>query len=563
MPPKADPYNTPIHRRIDIILFAVVFAIVAILLSTSVHAQTTYTWSTSTTTNLWLTTTNWTGNPGHYPGLPTTANPSGGASNDIAAFGSTAISATPALIGIDFQTTGGGLSLGAIDLLATANKGFTIGDGTNGSNGTLTLTGGTLNSVTNTILANEGSNLLTLAPKAGGNKDMTLALGNSTDNVIQINGTGGITISTAITGSGKNLTLTGTGGGILIFDSNLDNTYTGTTTINSGELDLNRSANKNSIAGNLTIGDGVGAANTAKVVINANEQIVNTSDVTINSDGVLNLNNKSETIDGLSASSPTASVALGTGTGGTLTVGASNQSTATFAGVISGTGGNFAKSGNGTQTLTGNNTYTGTTTVNGGTLEIANTGSASSGRISGTSGVTVNVGGTLLLSGSSAFTDRINDSATMTLNGGTLNTGGLSERGTNNNTAGIGAVTLQANSIIDMGSGTSIVAFANSSAQTWTAGTILKIYNWTGTPNTGNGIDQLYFGSTSGGLTPSQLSQIQFYSDNGTTFLGTGIILSNGEVVCPEPSTWAAAALALAFVGFTQRRRVRKLVRAS
>jgi len=39
MPPKADPYNTRLHRRIDVILFAVVFAIVAILLSTSANAQ--------------------------------------------------------------------------------------------------------------------------------------------------------------------------------------------------------------------------------------------------------------------------------------------------------------------------------------------------------------------------------------------------------------------------------------------------------------------------------------------------------------------------------------------
>ncbi len=39
MPPKTDPYATPVHRRIDIILFAVVSAIVAILLSTSAHAQ--------------------------------------------------------------------------------------------------------------------------------------------------------------------------------------------------------------------------------------------------------------------------------------------------------------------------------------------------------------------------------------------------------------------------------------------------------------------------------------------------------------------------------------------
>ncbi|MBA3353547.1 MAG: hypothetical protein H0U23_14210 [Blastocatellia bacterium] len=40
MPPKADPYATPVHRRIDIILFAVTFAIVAILLSTSADAGT-------------------------------------------------------------------------------------------------------------------------------------------------------------------------------------------------------------------------------------------------------------------------------------------------------------------------------------------------------------------------------------------------------------------------------------------------------------------------------------------------------------------------------------------
>ncbi len=46
MPPKTNPYATPVHRRIDIILFAVVFAIVAILLSSSAHALPLY-WDTS------------------------------------------------------------------------------------------------------------------------------------------------------------------------------------------------------------------------------------------------------------------------------------------------------------------------------------------------------------------------------------------------------------------------------------------------------------------------------------------------------------------------------------
>ena len=54
--------------------------------------------------------------------------------------------------------------------------------------------------------------------------------------------------------------------------------------------------------------------------------------------------------------------------------------------------------------------------------------------------------------------------------------------------AGIGALTLSASSIINMGSGSSIIAFAGSSAQTWTG--TLSIYNWSGTPVTGGGTDQ-------------------------------------------------------------------------
>ena len=131
----------------------------------------------------------------------------------------------------------------------------------------------------------------------------------------------------------------------------------------------------------------------------------------------------------------------------------------------------------------------------------------------------------------------------MTLNGGTFNTAGLSEHGASNNTTGIGALTLQSSSIIDMAS--------------W-SGT-LKIYDWTGTVGTGNGTDQLYIGAnnTTQGLTSAQLSDIIFYSDAGITQIaGATIQLADGEVVpVPEPSTWVAGALALAAVGYTQRRR--------
>jgi autotransporter-associated beta strand protein len=66
-----------------------------------------------------------------------------------------------------------------------------------------------------------------------------------------------------------------------------------------------------------------------------------------------------------------------------LTVGGDNTST-TFGGAISGTGGSLTKSGSGTQTLSGVNTYTGNTTINAGTLEIGGAGTLGGGSYAGT-----------------------------------------------------------------------------------------------------------------------------------------------------------------------------------
>jgi autotransporter-associated beta strand protein len=242
--------------------------------------------------------------------------------------------------------------------------------------------------------------------------------------------------------------------------------------------------------------------------------------------------------------------------GASQTMAVNNTAGLLINGSVSGTIG-LTKAGTGMLTLAGTNTYTGTTTVNAGTL---NAGAA--GALGGTSSIVVNAGGTLLLSQSaSATNDRINNSSTMTLNGGTFNTGGLSEHELSGVTVtpGIGALTLSSNSIIDLGAGASILAFANSSAQTWTA--TLSIYNWSGTPVTGHGTDQLYFGTDSTGLTADQLIQIAFYSDSGTTFLGTAGFASgmDGELVpVSESSTWLAGALAFCGLGFTQRRRMGK-----
>ena len=241
--------------------------------------------------------------------------------------------------------------------------------------------------------------------------------------------------------------------------------------------------------------------------------------------------------------------------GSSQTIAVANTAGLLINGSVGGTIG-LTKTGSGTLILAGTNTYTGTTTINAGTLS-----AAAPGALGGTSNIVVNQGGTLLFGASgSPTTDRINDSSAMRLNGGTLSTAGLSEHGLAGSTVtpGMGAVTLSSNSIIDLGGGASVIAFADSSAQTWTG--TLSIYNWSGTPGTGNGTDQLYFGTDATGLTATQLGQIAFYSDSGTTFLGTAGYTGDldGELApVPEPSTWFAAALAFGALGFTQRRRLR------
>jgi hypothetical protein len=77
----------------------------------------------------------------------------------------------------------------------------------------------------------------------------------------------------------------------------------------------------------------------------------------------------------------------------------------------------------------------------------------------------------------------------------------------------------------------SVFQFANSSGVPWASGGRLMIPNWSGSLN-GGGSQQLYFGTSTSGLTSQQLSQVQFVNPSG---LPSGTyaarILSNGEVV--------------------------------
>ena len=220
--------------------------------------------------------------------------------------------------------------------------------------------------------------------------------------------------------------------------------------------------------------------------------------------------------------------------------------------IISGATKTVTTVGPGTTIFSAANTYSGATTISSGTLDAAATNS-----LGGTSGVTVNAGGTLLLSG--AGTDRINNLAGIDLNGGTFNSNGVSEGTAGAAGAGMGALTLTLNSTIDFGTGSSILHFAGLGPHVPVAGADLAITNWSGSTG-GGGTDRLLFtGDSSSFQLLFDQTDVSF---NGVPGYNLVDFVGFYEVTAvPEPGTWIGAALALAALGFTQRKRFAKRLR--
>jgi autotransporter-associated beta strand protein len=469
-----------------------------------------YTPGAGTTSTLWSAGTGWS------PGAPVS-----GATTQLTYNGGTPYKNIINTNTDDVGAVGSAFSLNILDL---SGNGDTTGGG---SFITIAASGGrSLNFVSNgattpviNLTGNNGDpmHLMTYTVSA------PITLTNNT--LFTGNGTATFNFSGAISGSAS---LTKSGTSLLTLSG--ANTYTGATIVNGGTLR----------AGVATVGTTSGAFG-----VNSAVTLANTAGAT------LDLNGFSNTIGSLTGGGAAGgNVTLGSAT---LTVGSDNTSPGAYAGVISGTGG-LTKSGTGTLTLTGQNTYGGGTIVNAGTL-LANNATASTG----SGAVVVNNSGTLSGTGKITGSVTLNNSAV--INAGTV--------GTVNTTFATGALTMKDTSIlsVDMTSttadkinvtggislvgGTVMLQLNIPNGTVFAAGTQFTLLN--------NITAGAISGTFSNAPTGTDLINGYYWTASYTGGDGNDFVLT----AVPEPSTWVAGALALAAVGYTQRRRfARALERA-
>jgi len=504
----------------------------------------------------------------------------------------------------------GTLVLGHVtDTLANAGavtmNGGTLSLGSNNDTiGALTLTGGSITGTTGVLTASSltlqnGTVSAILAGSASINKTTsgTLTLsGNNTytgattiaAGTISINAAAALASTSAINlGDATSLTYTG---GTATLDRNISVT-SGTGSLRNtgnGTLTLGGTLSKNGTT--LTFAQGVFNVTGSITGSSANSDlVVDSSTVTLNgvntydgptyiiNGGTLNANTagalptsplSAVTVNGSStlALGASQSVASLSGTNGssvnlnanTLTI--NGSATTTYSGGISGTG-NLVKNGNGTQTLAGATTFNGTTTVNSGTLQ-----AATANALANTSQVVLNNSGSLLVTADAA----IGTNTSITMNGSTLAFGAAGYNGS------VGALTLSADSILDLGTSNSGVLIRFHSINWSNTNALLAIYNWTGTPQwqggTGDNKDQVYF--TNSTLSDTQLQRISFYSGiDQSSFVGNAFQITSGTynreiIAVPETETYfyALALLAGVVVQYLRRsgpHRTRQLLDSS
>lgn len=200
---------------------------------------------------------------------------------------------------------------------------------------------------------------------------------------LTVNATGDATFGVAMSGSGA---ITKTGSGTLTFTGANANTSSGALRVFDGTLALAKTDGVAASASTaISIGDGTGAAGSAILRFDADNQLADTAALTLSADGLVNLNGHVETIGSIAGS---GEIQIGAGS----LISAGNAST-TFSGQLTGNG-TFTKQGSGTLTLSASTlNFGGTVELNAGTLLLSST-NASFDTLSITGNTTLDFGGT-------------------------------------------------------------------------------------------------------------------------------------------------------------------------
>ena len=396
-----------------------------------------------------------------------------------------------------------------------AGAGMLTLSGANTYTGKTTIQGGTLNATstsypTGSQLVFTGSGTSTFQA-ASAFSPMTSSIVLMADGTIDTDGNA-MTISGVIAGLQAN-SLNKAGAGVLTLSG--ANIYTGPTNV---------------IAGILQAGIATGASGAFGV----------DSAVTLSAGSTLDLNNFDNEIRSL-AGAAGSFVTLGTAT---LTI--ANGNTQTFAGNMSGVGGDLTLT-SGTQIFSGTNSYTGATTVNGGILQAGSTtGFASGSAFTIASGAEINLnnfnntvksiaGAGNVALGSAVLTianasGQIFSGNISGAGGMTLTTGTQILSGTNNY---IGVTTINGG-ILQAGS---ITAFGNNSAVNVAAGT-LALNNFNNTVGSLTGAGSVTFGS----------GRLTIANGGGATFAGNmsgigGLSLTTGTQILSGINSYIGSTL--------------------
>ncbi|MGA0111684.1 MAG: autotransporter-associated beta strand repeat-containing protein, partial [Chthoniobacterales bacterium] len=294
-------------------------------------------------------------------------------------------------------------------------------------------------------------------------------------------------------------------------------TYSGTVSLDSSAILTAASGGSTTFSGAISGTNGITKAGAGTVTLSA----ANTySGGTTISAGVL----------AVGAGSTSGSISGAVTNNGTLQFNRSDS--LAFSGAISGSGA-VTKLGAGTLTLSGSGSYSGATTVSAGTLELADT---VGGAAASTASVSVASGATLLLSQS----DQVNNSASVTLSGGTITRGsGVSEV--------FGSLNLTTGSFLDFGTGDEGNLTFGTYQNNETPSALLTLNNFL--PGNSLTFDSSSFseGSINSYFTFGTGFVDYSLSNTGSTFTITAI---------PEPSTYLAAAGLLGLMLWPSRKRL-------